>query len=168
LVSEGDELPSPSTVVRYVGLNQMEHIDGNLLGPLPTAFEGRPTDDSLSVTWCEFFDGDADQQLRCAVESIRGSMNVKPKACFCVARTDHLMAAGATFGRTPRAVYLPVPGNAAHAGVYDVAPVDLAAVTEEELKLLSLLAEQAWSRFLTREMVDAMPLKECRKSPDVA
>lgn len=168
MVSEGDELPNPSTVVRYVGFNQMEHYGGNVVGPLPTAFEGRATDDSLSVTWCEYFVGDPDHQLRCAIETIRSSMNVKAKACFCVARTDHLAAAGATFGRAPKAVYLPVHGNDAHAGILDVMPADLEAITEDELKLLDLLAGQAWSRFLTREMADELPLAQCEKSPDVA
>ena len=154
--------------MRYVGFNQMEHNDGNVVGPLPTAFEGRATDDSLSVTWCEYFSGDRDHQLRCAIETIRGSMNVKPKACFCVAQTDHLATAGATFGRAPRAVYLPVPGNDAHTGIYDVMPADLEAITEDELKLLGLLAGQAWSRFLTKEIADALPLAECEKSPDVS
>jgi hypothetical protein len=95
-------------------------------------------------------------------------MNVKAKACFCVARTDDLAAAGATFGRAPRAVYLPVHGNDAHAGILDVMPADLEAITEDELKLLDLLAGQAWSRFLTREMADELPLAQCEKSPDVA
>jgi hypothetical protein len=95
-------------------------------------------------------------------------MNVKPKACFCVARTDHLAAAGATLGRAPRAVYLPVPSNDAHAGIYDVMPADVLAISEGELRLLELLAGQAWSRFLTREMADALPLAQCEKSPDVS
>lgn len=168
MVSEGDELPNPSTVVRYVGFNQMEHYGDNIVGPLPTAFEGRPNEDSLSVTWCEYFVGDPDHQLRCAIETIRSSMNVKPKACFCVARTDHLAAAGATLGRAPRAVYLPVPSNDAHAGIYDVMPADVVAICEGELRLLELLAGQAWSRFLTREMADALPLAQCEKSPDVS
>lgn len=168
MVSKGDELPNPSTVVRYVGLSQMEHYGDNVVGPLPTAFEGRATDDSLSVTWCEYFVGHPDHKLRCAIETIRSSMNVKRKACFCVARTDDLAAAGATFGRAPRAVYLPVPRNDAHAGIYDVMPADLEAITEGELKLLELLAREAWSRFLTREMADALPLAQCEKSPDVS
>lgn len=155
--------------MRYVGFNQMEHHGDSVVGPLPTAFEGRATDDSLSVTWCEYFAGDPDHQLRCAIETIRSSMNVKPKACFCVARTDHLAAAGATFGRAPSAVYRPVPGNDAHAGIYDVMPADLAAVTDDENKLLRLLADEAWSRFFTRETANELPLAaECVKSPHVA
>lgn len=154
--------------MRYVGFNQMEHYGDDVVGPLPTAFLGRATDDSLSVTWCEYFAGEPDHQLRCAIETIRNSMNVRPKACFCIARTDHLAAAGSKFGREPRAVYLPVPNNDAHGGIYDVMPADLEAVTEGELRLLELLARQAWSRFLTMEMADALPLAPCHRSPDVS
>lgn len=168
LVGEGDELPNPSTVVRYVGFNQMERDGDNIVGPLSTAFEGRATDDSLSVTWCEYFAGEPDEQLRCAIEAIRSSFNVRSKACFCVARTDDLANAGRTFRRSPRAVYLPVPGNDAHAGIYDVMPTDLDAITEDELKLLSLLAEKTWSRFLTKEAADALPRGPCAKSQDVS
>ncbi len=169
LVSAGEELPNPSTVVRYVGLGQMETDgDQNVLGPAPAAFEGRAIDTYLSVTWCEYFIGNPDAQLRCAIEAIRRSMNVKTKACFCVARTDQLFEAGRGFGRAARAVFHPEENNRAHSGIYDLAPHDLEAITPEENKLLGVLAREAWSRFFTRETANTLPQSECAKSPDVA
>lgn len=170
MVSEGDELPNPSTVVRYAGFGLMEKDKDDVVsGPSPTAFHGRRSEDYLSVTWCEYFVGAADVQLRCAIEALRMSRYTPaPKGCFCVGRTDDIFAAGQKHGRYPKAVYHPEPDNRAHAGIYEVAPRDLDAVTDEEALLLDLLADRAWSRFLTKDMADALPLGECAKSADVS
>ena len=65
MVSEGDELPNPSNVVRYAGFGKMaKDKDETVSGPSPTAFHGSPDEDYLSVTWCEYFVGTADQQLK--------------------------------------------------------------------------------------------------------
>lgn len=169
MVSEGDELPNPSTVVRYANLGQMaKDKDDVVSGPSETAFHGRPGEGYLSVTWTEYFAGADDQRLRCAIEALRNSnYTIKPKGCFCVGRTDEIVAAGQKHGRHPKAVYHPEPDNKAHAGIYGVAPRDLAAITGDEAALLDLLAGQAWSSFLTKEMADALPLGDCAKSPDV-
>lgn len=73
MVSEGDELPNPSTVVRYAGFAQMEKDQNDVVsGPSATAFHGRRDEDYLSVTWCEYFVGAADLQLRCpAIGAVR-------------------------------------------------------------------------------------------------
>lgn len=169
MVSDGDELPNPSTVVRYANLGQMaKDKDDVVSGPSETAFHGRQGEDYLSVTWTEYFVGTDDQRLRCAIEALRNSnFTVKTKGCFCVGTTDEIIAAGQKHGRHPKAVYHPEPDNKAHAGIYDVAPKDLDAVTDEEALLLDLLVGQAWSRFYTKEMADALPLGECSNSPDV-
>jgi len=170
LVSEGDELPNPSNVVRYAGLAKMEKDkDDTVFGPALTAFHGSPNEEYLSVTWCEYFVGNADQQLRCAIEALRKSSYKPGKyGCFCIGKTDDILAAGRSFGRNPKAVYHPEEDNKAHAGIHDIAPRDLDAVTDEEALLLGLLAEQAWTRFLTKDMADNLPLGDCAKSPDVA
>lgn len=170
MVSEGDDLPNPSNVVRYAGFGQMEKDkDDSVFGPSPTAFQGRPNEDYLSVTWCEYFVGTAEQQLRCAIEALRNSSyKPAPKGCFCVGNTDEILAAGKSYGRNAKAVYYPEEDNKAHSGIHDITPRDLDAVTDEEGLLLGLLAGQAWSRFLTKKMADDLPLGDCAKSPDVA
>ncbi|HEU0222054.1 MAG TPA: hypothetical protein VFR34_07580, partial [Paracoccaceae bacterium] len=161
LTAKGNDLPNPSRVVRYVPYGKMRRDeDDNYIGPLPSAFEERPADGYLSVTWCEYFNGAADAQLRCAVEAIRGSnIAVKPKACFCVAETSEVLAAIAEFGHAGRAVYLPEKDNHAHAGVFGIPP--------DEAQLLARLADEVWSVFLTRESADVLPLNACSKSPTV-
>ena len=124
-------------------------------------FRPRVGEDYLSVSWCEYFEGTFDEQLRCSIESIRNSkMSVKPKACFCVADTRDLLPCIENFGGIGRAVYHPEDDSHAHAGVYGVGA--------EELELLSYLADEEWNTYLTKQDADNLPLSACGKSPDVA
>jgi len=158
LISNGDNLPDASRVVRFAGFNKMfKDEDENIQGPSVDAFQLRPTEDYLSVTWCEYFSGSEDQQLRCAIEAIRRSRDVGAKACFCVAKTDDLTEVGAEWNATVRHVYHPEPSNPAHAGVYGFSP--------EEAELLDRLADEVWSCYLTKDDADALPLIDCEKSP---
>jgi hypothetical protein len=160
LVSDGDELPKPGTVVRYVGLNKMaKDEDDRAQEPLPSAFMMREGEDYLSVTWAEYYVGASDDRLRCAVEAIRGSRDVGRKGCFCFADLDELMAVITTRSSKGRAVYLPQDDNYAHAGIYGVSP--------EETLLQQVLATTVWSQFLTKELADNLPFGDCAKSPDI-
>jgi hypothetical protein len=160
LTAEGDNLPNPSRIVRYVGYGKMRRDeDDNFIGPNPAAFELRPHEHDLSVTWCEYFQAVEDVQLRCAIEIIRCSRDVGSMACFCVADAQEVLAAVSDAGRIGRAVYRPVVGNQAHAGVCGLVP--------EEAQLLERLASEVWSTFLTKNGADALPVSECAKSHDV-
>jgi hypothetical protein len=160
LVTDGDELPTPGTVVRYVGFNKMaKDEDDRVLEPLPSAFEMRPNEEYLSITWAEYYVGASDQRLRCAVEAIRSSRDVGPKGCFCVADLDELMAVITTRSSKGRAVYLPQDDNPAHAGIY--------GVSSEETLLQQILATTVWSQFLTKELADNLPFGDCAKAPDI-
>ena len=101
MTADGDDLPNPSRVVRYVPFGRMDKDeDDNCLRPLPNAFEQKQGHEYLSATWCEFFDGASDEQLRCAVEALRKSkIDVRPKACFCVANTPEVLGAIEDRGR---------------------------------------------------------------------
>ena len=163
MINRGDNLPNPSSVVRYIGYAKMRRDeDDNLLGPAPAAFQQKPNQDYLSVTWCEYFAGSANEQLRCAIEAIRDSnIQVKPKACFCVAITADLKAVAAEYNATTREIYFPEEDNPAHAGIYGIPP--------DELKLLEKLSSEAWGSFLTKDDADAlaMPQTGCRESNKV-
>ena len=74
MTADNEDLPNTSRVVRYVPYGRMRRDeDDNYLGPLPSAFEARPIDKYLSVTWCEYFEGSAHNQLGCAIEALRCS-----------------------------------------------------------------------------------------------
>lgn len=164
LISPGDDLPIPSFVVRYVSPSRMgsdPYNNDRIVGPLPEAFRERPGDQELSVTWCEYFQGGSEAQLRCAIEAIRKSkLKVSKTACFCVANTNDLFDTISGYGRKGRAVFLPEDDNPAHSGIYGISPA--------ELTLLEKLASETWRAFLTKSMADALPTSECEKSPFVA
>ncbi|SEK85884.1 hypothetical protein SAMN05443999_102415 [Roseovarius azorensis] len=161
MTADGDDIPMPSRVVRYVPFGRMDKDEhDNFLRPYPNAFAQRESEDYLSVTWCEYFNGSANEQIRCSVEAIRASnINVKPKACFCVANTPEVLAAIEDRGRRGRAIYLPEDDNAAHAGIYGIAP--------EDALLLERLSNEVWCEYLTKATADALPMSECAKSADV-
>lgn len=158
MTAKGDELPNPSRIVRYVPYGKMRRDeDDNFLGPFPSAFEQREVDDYLSVTWCEYFTGEADCQLRCAIEAIRNSnWNVKAKACFCVADSPAVLRALKAAGRIGRVIYYPEDDNQAHAGVHGIEP--------EDMQVLALLADEIWCSFLTKSDADSLALGDCIKA----
>lgn len=161
MTANGDDIPYDSRVVRYVPFGRMEKDENDqLLRPYPNAFERRLVDEELSVTWCEYFAGAPDQQLRCAIEAIRNSkLDVKSLACFCVAESPRLLDAIRTTGGQGRAVYLPEADNPAHAGIYGIDP--------ENALLLQALACEVWRKYLTRTTADQLPLTDCTKSLNV-
>jgi hypothetical protein len=130
--------------------------DDNYIRPALAAFQRRQDHDSLSVTWWEYFDGEGESQLRCAIEALRNSLDVRPKGCFCVADVQSLLAVVADHGGKARAVFLPEDNNPAHAGIYGISP--------EESQLLEKLAIETWSRFLTKTMADDLQLQDCCSS----
>lgn len=147
--------------MRYVPYGRMrKDEDDNFLGPYPNAFEVGSGHDYLSVTWCEYFVGSPDEQLRCSVEALRASaLNVKSKACFCIADIPSLLATVWNFGRAARAVYYPEDDNPAHAGVFGIAP--------DDAQLLERLASEVWSSYLTKDTADALPTSACTKSDEI-
>lgn len=161
MTSRGDDLPNPSRVLRFVPYGRMlRDAEDNFIGPAPEAFRLRPGEEYLSVTWCEYFQGSPDEQLRCAIEAIRNSnLKVGDKACFCEINTSRAFDALATHGRVGRAVYLPEEDNKAHAGLYGVA--------EDDELLLSLLSEILSQNWLDKQRADRLPLSECFPSDDI-
>ena len=105
-------------IIRFVAWGKLrKDEDDNVLGVLPDAFALRDGEQSLSVTWCEYFAGAADEQLRCAVEAIRGSMKVSTKSRFAVGEVVRVRACaeGRPNARRLRIVHDPQVNNAAHA-----------------------------------------------------
>jgi hypothetical protein len=133
--------------------------EDNFLGPEYNAFKQSDRESYLSVTWCEYFSGSDQEQLRCAIEAIRISRSVGGKACFCVASTPDILGAVRDSGRKARAIYYPEDDNAAHAGVHGISP--------EDALLLEHLARNIWNSYFTKEAADALPNGACAKSEDV-
>lgn len=161
MTADGDDLPNPSRVVRDVPYSRMERDSetDEYLRPYPSAFQLKEGERDLSVTWCEYFSGSPDEQLRCAIEALRKSRVIKSSACFCAASTPNILGAIADAGGKGRAVFLPVESNQAHAGIL--------GIDRENTLLLQLLSEDVWCEFLTADQANALPISDCAKGPNV-
>lgn len=147
-------------IVRFVPWTKLrKDEDDNVLGVLPDAFALKDGEPSLSVTWCEYYAGVADEQLRCAIEAIRGSIKVGGKARFALGEVGRVRACaeGRPNARRLRIIHDPEDNNPAHASLINW--------PRDDLQLLELLAETEWSQLLTGPDADQLPLTECAAGP---
>ena len=155
MLSEGDPIPVSSTVVRYVGFGKMaKDADDNIIGPAFTAFVMRSGEDYLSVSWCQFYSGSVEEQMGCAIEDLRSSLNVKPKGCFCVAEVEKLKQDADLFSASLATFFHPMDENPSHAGIYGIGT--------DNRQLQDYVARKSWRRFLTKENADALPSGDCK------
>lgn len=147
-------------IVRFVPWGKLrKDEDENVLGVLPQAFELRPDEEYLSVTWREFYAGDESEQMRCAVEAIRNSdLKVGPKARFAVAQIGDVrpIAEGRPKARKLRIIHEPEDDNEAHAAIR--------GWPTEDNELFDLLAASVWAQCFTGAEIDAMPQSSCARS----
>jgi hypothetical protein len=147
-------------IVRFVPWGKLrKDEDDNVFGSYPDAFALREGETSLSVTWCEYYAGSSDEQLRCAIEAIRGSRTVGAKARFAVGGVGRIRACaeGRAKAKKLRIVHDPEDNNPAHASII-YWPAD-------DLQLLELLAEDEWSQLLTADDANKLPLTACAAGP---
>lgn len=147
-------------IVRFVPWGKLrKDEDLNVLGVMPDAFALRDGEPSLSVTWCEYFAGSSDEQLRCAIEAIRNSRSVGSKARFAVGEVGSVRAcaSGRPNATRLRIIHDPEDDNPAHASLINW--------PRDDLQLLELLAESEWSQLLTADDADQLPLTACAAGP---
>ncbi|AJD43773.1 hypothetical protein C9413_24465 [Rhizobium sp. SEMIA 4085] len=142
------------TTAMHLGQNFDE--DDNVVGVRPQAFELRPDEPYLSSTWCEYFSGAQDQQLRCAIEAIRNSnLKVGGKAQFAVGlvREIRQLVDARPNAKKIRIIHEPEEDNEAHAAMRHW--------PESDVELFDLLAQSVWSMLYNSEAADALPTSEC-------
>jgi hypothetical protein len=115
------ELPPPGDhVLRYAGANRLHRDDGDrLVGLLADAFRLREGEPYLSVTWVEYFQGDAQRQIEQAVQAFRRSMKVGTNSAFGMAEVSTVSRiCHEHTGSRVRILHEPEANNPAHAGVH--------------------------------------------------
>jgi hypothetical protein len=159
----GGQVPSKyllpeDRVIRYVPWGKLlKDEDDNVLGTTGAAFQLREGEEYLSVTWCEYFEGEPDASMRCAVESIRASdLVVKPKGGFAVAAVGAIDQFMKFARRRLRFVHEAVDDNPAHTAVR--------GWVVDDIDLLDRLAEDVWSRVHLKPEIDAIPPTQCAAS----
>lgn len=114
-------IPDPDSLLRYASPNRTHQSDdGTPEWLLPQAFELRDSEDYLSLTWVEFFQGSQDEQIKAAIDEFRQSMRIRPNGAFGMATAAAIKEAGGSV--TPpqqlRILHEPVEDNRAHASVH--------------------------------------------------
>lgn len=144
-------------IVRFVPWSKLRRDeDDNVVGVLPQAFELRESEEYLSATWCEYFDGNAHETLRCAIEAIRNSnLTVGPKARFAVGAVGEVrgVVERRPNARKLRIIHEPEEDNLAHAA--------LRHWPRGDDDLLALIAEDCWASCMDAVSANSLPLTTC-------
>ena len=113
-------LPDDDHVMRYVPWGKLRR-DGddndNVLGFLGTAFKLKPDEDSLSVNWLEYFEGDRDAKIQASVRTFRSTLTVGTKSAFGIGHVRKVKEVCRSRGVNVRIVYEPTDNNKSHSGI---------------------------------------------------
>ena len=113
-------LPDDDHVMRYVPWGKLRR-DGddndNVLGFLGTAFKLKPDEDSLSVNWLEYFEGDRDAKIQASVRTFRSTLTVGTKSAFGIGNVRKVKEVCRSRGANVRIVYEPTDNNKSHSGI---------------------------------------------------
>ena len=138
-------------VVRYVPWARLrKDEDDNVLGVLGSAFKLRDTEDYLSATWAEYFDGAPNDQVRQAIIAIRNSkVVVKARSGFAVGNVGRIRDTCLSDRQKLRIRFIHerAEDNEAHAA--------LRQWPRDNDPLLELLAEEVWNTTILNKDVPA-------------
>jgi hypothetical protein len=130
-------LPDEDHVMRYVSWARLRRDeDDNVLGFLGEAFQLRPKEESLSVNWLEYFDGERDAKIHLSVKAFRGTIMVGAKSAFGIGNVGKIKEICRTNGASVRIVYEPTDDNPSHSGIR--------RLPRDDLSLLEALAADAF------------------------
>jgi hypothetical protein len=126
-------LPDTDHVVRHVPFKLLD----NQGVPLPQAFELRPKEKYLSASWLEFFAGNRADRLAGCASLMSHYRQVKSHDAFAIGNVGEIKDACSEFDQKIRIVSEPDDLNLAYAAVRQI--------RTDNLELLELLAQEAWS-----------------------
>jgi hypothetical protein len=146
MLNKGQQLLDVHHVMRYVPWAKLRRDgDDNVLGFLPSAFELRTTEESLSVNWLEYFSGDRQNQITGCVREFRNIFNVGKKSAFGVANVRKVKDIFQGSGKTVRIVYSPSPDNCSHASIQKL--------PRDEFALFEALAADAFTEIVMNTQI---------------
>lgn len=139
--AKGTNLPDEDHVMRYVPWTRLRRDeDENVIGFLPQAFELRPDEESLSVNWLEYFDGDREDRIRDSVKMFRDIRTVGKKSAFGIGNVGQIKRTCSASGAQVRIVYEPEARNQAHSAIRHL--------PRDDLSLLDALAAEAFPQLV--------------------
>ena len=140
----GERIPDSDHIVRHVPWSKLrKDEDDNVLGVLGEAFRRREGEDTLSVNWVEYFDGEPAQQRIATVQCMRGSeLRIRPnsKCGYAIGNVGLIADVCRERSGRIRVIHEPVDSNEGHA--------DVRRLPRDNDGLLDLLAADVWSGLL--------------------
>ena len=142
MIGKGSNLPETGEVMRYVSWNRLRKDENdNVIGVLPQAFEHRPDEDALSVTWIDYFGGDRPKNIIASVHQLRSVMCVGESAAFAIGKVGKIKSVCTASGANAvRIVYSPSKANQAHS--------QIKRVPREDTTLREALAAEAFTELV--------------------
>lgn len=135
-----DNLPPDHHVVRYVGHNSIRRDeDENVVGINAEAFRRKSTEDGLSVTWIEHFDGEWEDQLRAAVSAIGRTRKAGTNSAFAWAQVGQIHHVCSERSHRVRIIHLPEDENRGHS--------EIRQLPHDDELLLEMLAAEAFAEY---------------------
>jgi hypothetical protein len=141
-------LPDTDHVLRHVAWGQLRRDDElNVIGFLGEAFRRREDEESLSVSWLEFYPT-PETRLRDAVWAVRKNRKVGSKSAFALACVANLKRVCSEVGGTRvRVVHEPLPSWPAHSGIR--------RLSRDDEALLEALAADAFAEMVLNSSIPA-------------
>jgi hypothetical protein len=146
---KGQNLPREDHILRLVSPSRLRKDENNVvIGVLHTAFERKPDEEGLSVTWLEYFAGTRPDQEVAAVHAMRAS-NISPgkNAAFAIGNVGAIVDTCTDCGHKVRIIHWPEPDNKAHA--------EIRQLPRDDLQLLERLAATVWSATILNNVIPA-------------
>jgi hypothetical protein len=145
-IGKNQRLEPTHHVMRYVPYNRLfKDDDGNVTGFTAQAFSLRDNEDTLSLNWLEYFDGDFQQQVEGSIKAFRAFMDVAKKSAFGIASVQSILDTYSKYGHQVRVVYFPEEDNQSHSEIRN-AP-------RGELNVLEALATEAFKSLILNSSV---------------
>ena len=140
-IKTGAKLPDQDHVIRHVPWARLrKDEDDNILGFLPQAFALRPIEDSISVNWLEYFDGDHATRTKKAIQGLRITKPIGGKSAFGIGNVGNIKEICKKNGALVRIVYAPTNGNPPHSAIRHL--------PRDDLSLLKALVTDAFCEFV--------------------
>lgn len=137
MLKKGQQLKDDHHVLRYVPKkHQRTDGDGNILGILYAAFELRSTEESLSVNWVEYYEGDPQQQTTRCIQEFRCGYDVKKSSAFGIAKVANIRKLSESAGKSIRVIFSPTENLPSHTSIQKIPRDDIA--------FLELMATEAF------------------------
>ena len=111
-------LPPEDHIARYIRrrLIQFDNDTKDPVGIFPQAFQLRPLERDLSVSWMEYFEGNRKAQMKAVVE--HSELELRPRDGFGVLGVAAMDAICQKHGAKVRIIHEKTGKNPAHAGVH--------------------------------------------------